>query len=339
MDSAELKLVILENDYIEDILDSLGCHHIHRNSTGYIQCANPDGDNKGAVIVYLNDNLTVVNYTRQLSKDKRTHDIFDLIMFYEDMTFPEAMKWVCDQFGINYYAQKEEIPESLELLKLIGKMCSGYDGEDNSPLEPIDPSIMDCFLHYPNEMFEQDGISLEVQEEFEIGYDPLTNRIVIPIKDAIGSIVGLKGRLYTTDMSLTNRPKYLYLERCNKAKLLYGYYENERFIKNSDVIYIFEAEKSVMQCATQGIRNCVATAGKTISKAQVELITRTGCTPVFCFDKDVSFDELASIADMFIEGISVYTIYDENDLLDDKQSPSDDPKKFEILRKDLVMLK
>ena len=71
-----------------------------------------------------------------------------------------------------------------------------------------------------------------------------------------------------------------------------------------------EAEKGVLQLASMGIRNVVSTAGKTISKHQVELITRTGCTPILSYDKDVQEEELKEIAEMFMDGISVYAIID-----------------------------
>ena len=44
-------------------------------------------------------------------------------------------------------------------------------------------------------------ISYETQIEFEIGYDESTNRITIPIRDEISSLVGVKGRLLKEEIS------------------------------------------------------------------------------------------------------------------------------------------
>jgi DNA primase len=175
-------------------------------------------------------------------------------------------------------------------------------------------------------MFEDDNIPLSIQEEFEVGYDPSTNYIAIPIRDMFGSLVGVKGRWFGPSCEVNN--KYLYLEQTNKSRLIYGYFQNKEYIKNSAQLFVVESEKAVMQLAGMGYRNAVSTCGKTISKTQVELITRTGCSPVFAFDKDVEEEELQSIANMFMDGISVYAVIDKDNLLDEKESPSDNPNKW-----------
>lgn len=322
---SELKEFILNNDYTEQILSELGCHHII-NKGDYIVCGNRDGDNKQAITVYLNENLTCINYTRQLSKDKRTHDIFDLICFVEDLSFPESLKWTCDLLGIDYYKEPEEVPESLQILKMLKDMSSESEEDDNTPLKPISEEILTYYMQYPNKMFEDDNIPLSIQEEFELGYDPLTNYLTIPIRDVLGVLVGVKGRWFGDPSEVNN--KYLYLEKTNKSRLIYGYFQNKDYIKNSTKLFIVESEKSVMQLAGIGYRNAVSTCGKTISKTQVELITRTGCIPIFAFDKDVEQKELESIADMFIDGVPVYAIIDKDNILSEKESPSDDPNKW-----------
>lgn len=322
---SDLKEHILNNECTEQILSELGCHHIV-NKGEYITCGNRDGDNKQAITIYLNENLTCVNYTRQLSKDKRTHDIFDLICFVEDFTFFEALKWTCDLLGLDYYDEQKDVPELLQLLRLFREMRIEDGTEDNTPLKPISEEILTYYLPYPNKQFEDDNIPLSIQKEFEVGYDPATNYITIPIRDELGSLVGIKGRWFGSSDEVNN--KYLYLERCNKSRLIYGYFYNKDYIKNNTKLFIVESEKAVMQLAGMGYRNVVSTCGKTISKAQVELITRTQCETIFAFDKDVDEDELKSIADMFMDGIPIYAIIDKDGILDEKESPSDNPDKW-----------
>ena len=88
----ELKEYLLNNDLVEEVLSTLGCGHI-RNRGNYISASNPDGgDNKQAIILYLNENLNCIDYTRQISKTKRATDIFDLVAYFKQCTFPEALK-------------------------------------------------------------------------------------------------------------------------------------------------------------------------------------------------------------------------------------------------------
>lgn len=335
--ASELKETILNNSYTEQILEEIGCHSIV-NHGEYITCANKTGDNKQAIVIYLNDNLTCINYTRSMSKEKRTHDIFDLVSYNEGLSFPEALKFVCDVIGVDYYNFQEELPESLQVLRMLKDMEIGDGTEDNTPLKPISEKILSYYLPYPNLMFQKDNIPLSIQEEFEVGYDPFTNYIIIPIRDELGSLVGVKGRWFGESDGIHS--KYTYIERCNKSRILYGYYQNKDYIKSSSSIYIVESEKAVMQLAGLGIKNVVSTGGKTISKAQVELITRTGCTPILAFDQDVSEEELNSIANMFLDGISVYAIIDKDHILSEKESPSDNPDHwFKLIKNNIYQIK
>lgn len=333
MKSSDLKEYIVEQNCIDTILEDLGCGNIVFHG-GYYTCSNPDGNNKSAVTIYV-DNLIVVNYTRCIAKNKRTTDLFDLVAFYRDCSFPEALKYVHGILGLDYYQEREEPCESLQILRMLKDMSSNdSDEEDRQPLKPISENILKYYLPYPNKLFYDDGISLDVQQEFGIGYDPQSNRITIPLLTPAGDLCGVKGRLFGD--ADEHNPKYLYIEKTVKSKLLYGLYENREYIKNSNHIFIFEAEKSVLQCASNGMRNCVALGGKSISKTQVELIVRTGCTPIISLDKGISLEEIKNVAASFLENIPVYYIYDNDDIMSDKQSPSDNFGQFKYLIKNNI---
>lgn len=78
---ADLKNYILEEQQIEPILEELGCHHIS-HKTGYYQCANPDGDNRTALCIYENENLTAVDYTRDIANGKTSYDLISVVQFF-----------------------------------------------------------------------------------------------------------------------------------------------------------------------------------------------------------------------------------------------------------------
>jgi DNA primase len=333
MDVRDLKEEILNREIISDILTELGCHHI-RDNGDYYTCGNRDGDNPSSIVIYKNEYISCINYTRQITKNGRTADIFDLIAYVEDCSFAESIKFVCNVAGIDYYGEREDLPESLQILRMLKDMCINDEDEDCGAVKPISEKILSYYLPYGNKMFEDDNISLEIQKEFEVGYDSQSNYITIPIRDSLGALVGVKGRYFGQPDEFHS--KYTYLERCNKGKIIYGYWQNKDYIKNNQYIYIVESEKAVQQLATMGVRSCVSTGGKTISKYQVEEIIRTGCTPIFAFDKDVDEEELGNIASMFMNGITVYAIIDKENILDEKESPSDKPEKWKCLVKNNV---
>ena len=333
MDIRELKEEILNRELIPDILEGIGCHHITDRGE-YFSCGNRDGDNPRAIVVYKNEYIGCTNYTRQITKNGRSADIFDLIAYTEECSFAEAMKFVCNLAGLDFYGEAQEVPESLQILKLLKSMSIGEDEEDDSPVKPISEKILSYYLPYGNKMFEDDNISLEVQQEFEIGFDPYSGYITIPIRDSLGTLCGVKGRYFGEPDEW--HTKYTYIEKCNKAKILYGYWQNREYIKNSRFLYVVESEKAVQQLASIGIRNVISTGGKTISKYQIELIIRTGCIPIFAYDKDVDEDELKNIANMFVDGIPIYAMIDRDNILDKKESPSDNSQKWQHLVKNNI---
>jgi DNA primase len=333
MDIRDLKEEIINRELISDILSEIGCHHIQDRGE-YYTCGNRDGDNLRAIVVYKNEYIGCVNYTRQITKNGRSADIFDLIAYAEDCSFAEAMKFVCNLANIDYYGGAQELPESLQIIRMLKEMSIGEDDEDNMPVKPISEKVLSYYLPYGNKMFENDGISLEVQQEFEVGFDPCSGYVTIPIRDSLGSLCGIKGRYFGEPDEW--HTKYTYIEKCNKGRILYGYWQNRDHIKNSKTLFIVESEKAVQQLATMGYRNSVSTGGKTISRHQIELIIRTGCTPIFAYDKDVQEDELEKNASMFIDGVSVYAIIDKDNILDEKESPSDNPQKWQHLIKNNV---
>lgn len=329
MDAQRLKEHILDNNLVPDILEEIGCHHI-KSRSDMVQCANPDGDNVTAICVYLNENLTTLNYTRQIlpSGQTRTTDIMDLISYARDCSFFETIKWLCGFCGLDYYADEEEIPESLQILQFLNQMnkASGVDEEDTTPLKPIDTKVLEYYLPVGNIMFEMDGISLSTQRFFNIGYDPQTNRLTIPIYSEIGDLLTVKGRLFQEEIE-DGQNKYLYFFKTNKGKILYGLDKNLDNIIKQGKVYVTESEKGVMQLYDMGYYG-VATGGSKISKYQINMLTRLGVQIIFAYDKDIKEDELKKIADQFVEGVPIYAILDRDNILNEKQSPSDDASRW-----------
>ena len=332
MDTQRLKEHVLDNNLIPNILEELGCHHIRQRSD-MVQAANSDGDNPTAICVYLNENLTTLNYTRQIlpSGQTRTTDIYDLVVFLRDCSFFEALKWLCELCGLDYYAEEEEVPESLQILQFLNQMNKECvdDETDNSPLKPIDPSVLNYYMPVGNILFEKDGISLSTQRFFEVGYDPQTNRLTIPIYSEIGHLVGVKGRIFQEEIE-EGQNKYLYLFNCNKGKVLFGLDKNLDAIMSQGKVYVVESEKAVMQMYDMGYYG-VATGGSKITKHQISMLTRLGVQIIFAYDKDIDEDELQKIADQFVDGVPVYAIIDRDGILGEKESPSDDVSKWEHL--------
>jgi DNA primase len=341
MDAKSLKEHICENNYSQIILESIGCKHIKYHPSGhpdpYWTCANHDGNNNNAITLYNKPNLKCINYTRDIAQGSTEQaDIFSLIGFIKNISFNESLKYTCDLLSIDYYSDfEDELPESIKLTKLILEMQSNEEIDEDKPLKPISEKILTYYKSYVNDIFANDGIDYLTQREFGIQYDDLTNRIVIPIYDEINSLVGIKGRLFKEELDEYDL-KYLYIEPCARNKILYGLYKTYPFIKQTGKVFIGEAEKFCMQLWSMGIYNAVATGGTKISNNQIEKLSRLGVELIFAFDKCIKKKEIEEITERFLNGIKISVIYDEENILNDKESPSDNHEKFKYLIKNHI---
>ncbi|MBC5688088.1 DNA primase [Mediterraneibacter sp. NSJ-55] len=337
MDVGQLKTYIYDENHVEEILSSIGCHHIYYHSSGYWTCANKDGDNKQAIVIRNNEYLPCINYTRQIVEVDRKTDLIDLVCYNNRFTFPEGLKYLCELLGLDYYHDfNDDIPESLQITDLILKMKRNDNNNSlDISLKPISEKILTYYHNRVNDLFYNDNISYETQQDFQIGYDAESNRITIPIFSEVGDLVGVKGRLFKKELNNYDL-KYLYLEPCPRNRVIYGLNKSMPYVKRVGRIYVTEAEKGVMQLWTYGDKNAGATGGKELSVQQIELLTRLSVEIVFVQDKDVSKDELSSLANKFADGIPIYAVYDTDNILNEKESPTDSPQKWEYLKKNNI---
>lgn len=115
-------------------------------------------------------------------------------------------------------------------------------------------------------------------------YDRFRGRVMYPIRDKRGRIVGFGGRVL--DDSL---PKYLNSPETatfHKGKEVYGLFELLREDPKPKKILIVEGYMDVIALASCGIHNAVATLGTATSQAHLDLLFRFSSELVFCFDGD-----------------------------------------------------
>lgn len=332
LDIQELKQYIYDNHLIETILNEIGCHDI-KHKDGFFQCANADGDNVTAICVYDQENLKTINFTRQMIDTDRSTDLIDLVCYTKKLSFVKGLECICDIIGLDYYHDFEEVlPESFKIIKLLKEMELGFLEEQEKPLKPISEHILSYYKPYVNDIFKEDGISYHTQQLFEIGFDPESNRYTIPIRSEKGDLVGVKGRYFEREVP-DNENKYIYLEPCAKSKIVFGLDKTINFILQEGFVYIGESEKFVLQLYSYGFLNCGSLGGKSPSKHQVDLLSRLGVPIILCMDKDVLKKEIEQIANKFPNGVPIYYIYDENNILIGHESPSDIKDKWLYLIK------
>lgn len=343
MDVQELKEKIIIDEKIEIILEELGMHSI-KESDEYFTCGMPDGDNRNSTVIYK-DSLHVDAYTRNIKDKYGATDIISLVTFVKGTYFSESIKWLCDVCGYNYY-QKESIQSgALEWINAMWKVHKEGSTDENESIEPIDENILRYFGRYANPLFYNDGISYETQWEFGLGFDLKYHMITIPIRDEIGTLCGIKGRLYKEEIS-DGESKYFYIQPCAKSSILYGLDKTINYIKEKNEVIICESEKAVMQLWTMGIKNAVAISGHKLSKIQVKKLTHLNVPIVIAYDEGCEIGKDGKIDksfyrdefNKFLEQQTIYCIYDRTKkILKSKESPSDNPDNWKVLYENYKM--
>ncbi|HIP52470.1 MAG TPA: DNA primase [Chromatiales bacterium] len=115
-------------------------------------------------------------------------------------------------------------------------------------------------------------------------YDRFRNRIMFPIRDHRGRVVGFGGRVLDD-----SKPKYLNSPETpvfHKGRELYGLYEARKALRQLQRLIVVEGYMDVIALAQFGIHYAVATLGTATTPDHLERLYRAAPEVVFCFDGD-----------------------------------------------------
>lgn len=167
MEARTIKEYIYDNNKIEYVLEELGMHHIKWHNGGeYITCGMPDGDNPNSTTVYNDSFLGVVAYTRDIKDAYGISDIISLVTFVRQCFFTESINWLCEMFGLDYYAEEQIVDSSLLFIRAFEKQTKSQKSENLAILKPISEDVLKSYLNWNNTEFLKDNISRETQTEF-----------------------------------------------------------------------------------------------------------------------------------------------------------------------------
>ncbi|AOU96759.1 DNA primase [Acidihalobacter yilgarnensis] len=189
----------------------------------------------------------------------------------------------CLEDAANWFKQQlRQHPPAIDYLK-----HRGLDGETAARFGlGYAPAAWDGLLkalgphHDLQRLIEADLIVAREQRQ----YDRFRDRIMFPIHDPRGRIIGFGGRIIGE-----GTPKYLNSSETplfHKGQALYGLYEARQSGASLDEIVIVEGYMDVIGLAQQGIHNTVATLGTATTHEHVQRLYRIAKRVVFCFDGD-----------------------------------------------------
>jgi DNA primase len=120
----------------------------------------------------------------------------------------------------------------------------------------------------------------------DYGYsDIYSNRIMFPLYDVTGKIVGYSGRIYNgedTSKYINTRETAIF----KKGEILYNYHRAKESCRKKNVVIITEGFMDVIRCHSVGVTNVVAAMGTAFTKEHVMLIRKLARDVILCFDGD-----------------------------------------------------
>lgn len=349
MNAKELKTYLLEdNERIETLLENYGFSMFWQSGDD-LRCAPPQSDNKTACSIKLNEELYASLYTM-----KGFHgDIYGLLEEVSGESFTTVIKTIKAMFGIT---SKGSFQKKADLFSNVNKYLKKNDKRDEYENQKYDSTILNRFIKLPHQSFIKEGIAPDVLSMFDICYDPVKDRVVIPHFDweEHDKIVGLAGRstLSAEECKLLDIPKYWHYKRgFMKTHNFFGWNQATKYVNEEKMLVIFEAEKSVLKQVTRSEdRRCISVSvgGHTLSDSQLDFIianTDPDTEIVIAFDKDVMMmkdDDGQEIGEEFIREIcsnilpyrKTSYVWDGFGLLNEHDSPIDKSlKEWNVLLK------
>lgn len=238
-------------------------------------------------------------------------NVFNFVMEYEKVSFYEAVKIVADKIGVSIdisTSKKENTKKSPlydiyniaykfyqnNLNTVYGKEAKKYllnrkIDEDVIKNFNIGLSLSDselCNALKAKGFKDDDIVSSGVASQNGNNiYDIYKNRIMFPLYDLEGNVVGFSGRIYNQK----SESKYINTKETEifkKGELLYNYHIAKKEARKEKNIIVVEGFMDVIRLSTIGIVNVVATMGTAVTKYQLNLIQKLAPNITLMFDGD-----------------------------------------------------
>lgn len=174
-------------------------------------------------------------------------------------------------------------PEMVELFQ-IGAAPDMWNGL----LQTINHKRMDL------DAFRSVGL-LKAREAGDGLYDAFRNRVMFPIQDQIGRVIGFGGRRINDE----DEPKYINSAESpifNKSTTLYGLYQGAQEIRKTRIAIVTEGYMDTIACHQAGVRNVIATLGTAMTAGNAKVLRRLCDTVVLLFDGDEAGQKAAERA-------------------------------------------
>ena len=250
-------------------------------------------------------------------------DIFKFVMKMEGMEFIDALRLLAAKAGVELKKQDPALTSQKQMFQEICAVAAQFfqnnlkSGEGAGVLEYLrkrglkDETVANFKIGYAPESWdalcnflalrdvkmdavEKAGLAVVSEKSGKKKYfDRFRGRIMFPIADANGAIVGFTGRYLKekpNEGKYVNTPQTLIF---NKSAILYGIDKTKMEIKKADLAVIVEGQMDAIMAWQDGVLNVAAASGTAFTIEQLNLIKRYTKNICLLFDSDIAGDAAA----------------------------------------------
>lgn len=240
-------------------------------------------------------------------------DIFTFVQEFEGLDFVGALKVLAERAGVTLETvssqsktEKDEMYQALELAtfyfeKNLSTEKVPYDYLLHRGLTKETISSWKLGYTYPEwrglydfllskkvapATMEKVGLVKKKEGTTDSFYDTFRGRIIFPIADSSGRVVGFSGRILVDD---GKSPKYLNspeTELFNKSEILYGLHKAKHVIRERDYSILVEGQMDLVMLHQAGFTNTVASSGTALTEGHLTRLARLSNRIIMAFDGD-----------------------------------------------------
>jgi DNA primase len=246
-------------------------------------------------------------------------NVVTFLMEHEQLSYPEALKWLANKYNIEI-EEAEETQEQIEAKhqkealylahqfaneffktslkdsnegKSVGLSYLKKRGYNLNTIEefelgysPDDYNALENEAKKANYSLEPLKISGLIKEGEKGNYDFFRGRIIFPIHNITGRIIGFGGRTLRTDKKVAKYFNSPESDIYNKSNVLYGLFQSKNEIIKIDSCLLVEGYTDVISLHHNGIKNAVSSSGTSLTEGQIRLIKRFTNNVVILYDSD-----------------------------------------------------
>ena len=262
-------------------------------------------------------------------------DIFTFIQEIERVDFKDALKLLADKAGVDLGSNQGPSVNGV-LYKILDDATKWYEVNLRKNKDSVDyllerglsketmvkfrlgfakDSWRDVYdflkkKGYSNQNIEQAG--LIVAKDGGGHYDRFRSRIMFPLMDPRGRVIGFSGRIFSDDPDVKGA-KYVNSPEgplFDKSQVLYGYHSAKTEISKQESCILVEGQLDVLMAQQAGSINTVAVSGTGLTDGHINMIKRFASTVLLSFDSDNAGIKATrrSVLKVFEHGMTVKVI-------------------------------